>query len=80
MQTRMITPADVVARWGISAQALHHLRITGAGPECYVLPGTRTPRYLLHEVDDYFTHHNPHRRSQPPAFVVDTSTSEPLIV
>ncbi|QCU79731.1 hypothetical protein E7744_15600 (plasmid) [Citricoccus sp. SGAir0253] len=76
----MITPQDVVARWGISAEALHDLRISGAGPECYVLPGTSTPRYLLHEVDDYFLHRDPDRRSQPPAFLVDSSTSELLIV
>ena len=70
METRMITPHEVVARWGISAKALRDLRISGAGPECYVLPGTRTPRYLVEEVDEYFTHHNRQRasirRPQPP--------------
>lgn len=76
----MITSQDIVARWGISAEALQDLRTTGTGPECYLLPGTRSPRYLLHEVDDYFLHHDPHRRSQPPAFLVDVSTSELLPV
>jgi hypothetical protein len=58
----MISAPQIVDRWGVTLEELSEHRRRGTGPECYVVPGTRTPRYLLHEVDDYFTRHDPGRR------------------